>query len=628
MTARNALPGDARVGRDLDGAALAQLLARQHQTKEELLSASESAGAAAASASAPKYASTQTMSSADPSGTCTSLPNEVRTRAERALLRRLAALLRACLALSVRVVILEDLNAVKSNRSLSEMADTPSTCNLAAALAASAKASSKGASASMAISPETNQPLGGSQGEQLSSPAVQPSLSEVSPLTPGTTSEATRSAMPPVLQLPSGLSLQHQALSAATLATGTENQVRGLMPVETVVPFEPSGPLMDGDLPSSCRTAPDGTGLQLGDLMLELQADSSTTRGSDSEACTLPQPGQPRSASHEDNLLHDGNSFDSIQSTTADGSADSPAIFSEAFIRRLVAECSHTGAISTLEPPVLSEAIESIVNTLRLSPRYDTPSSTPRQWAEWATSLLAALSAEVWPRWLCLLDLALLYPDAQLSQLGIDHVRAAARRFGESVFRETLMLEQRAYLRPDQRGITTTAMASALRASSYYQTLSPPSIRDVSWHATQQPVFFEQRYAARAGALPKQGCEPNLGLSWTNWPQSIPHATQTPKAIVAPNHDPSVTPSPASSPAGVHLIVFVHGFHGNSYDLRTMRDQLALILPHKNKMRFLCSASNEEHTANASFETLGGNLAKEITDFMRTENIVQVCRRI
>jgi hypothetical protein len=45
-------------------------------------------------------------------------------------------------------------------------------------------------------------------------------------------------------------------------------------------------------------------------------------------------------------------------------------------------------------------------------------------------------------------------------------------------------------------------------------------------------------------------------------------------------------------------------------------------------VRFLCSQSNEEHTAHASFETLGANLAKEITDFMRSENIVQACSRV
>ena len=84
----------------------------------------------------------------------------------------------------------------------------------------------------------------------------------------------------------------------------------------------------------------------------------------------------------------------------------------------------------------------------------------------------------------------------------------------------------------------------------------------------------------------------------------------------------------APSAGGCHLIVFVHGFHGNAYDMRTMRDQLALLLPNKGDAKFLCSAANEEHTAHASFETLGANLAREIVAFMAGEEIRTSCRRV
>ena len=66
-------------------------------------------------------------------------------------------------------------------------------------------------------------------------------------------------------------------------------------------------------------------------------------------------------------------------------------------------------------------------------------------------------------------------------------------RLGESVFRETRLLEQRAYVRHSERGISTTAMADSLRASEYYNALPPPVVRDGKWRPTQQPVFFEQR---------------------------------------------------------------------------------------------------------------------------------------
>jgi len=69
----------------------------------------------------------------------------------------------------------------------------------------------------------------------------------------------------------------------------------------------------------------------------------------------------------------------------------------------------------------------------------------------------------------------------------------------------------------------------------------------------------------------------------------------------------------------VHFYVFVHGFHGNAYDLRAMRDMLALTLPNKERCKFLCSSSNEEYTAHASFERLGANLACEVLEYIRDE---------
>ena len=214
-------------------------------------------------------------------------------------------------------------------------------------------------------------------------------------------------------------------------------------------------------------------------------------------------------------------------------------------------------------------------------------------------------------------------------------------------------------------------MADALRASAYYKALPPPSTRDGKWHPAQQPVFFEQRYSVHnggaAGAADATHSLPDLLLSWVPPPPPLgallasivaddaaaadaadadadadaddaaaaaygskfalpPPPPLPPPVSVVP---PPLSASPAAvPPLGVHLIIFVHGYHGNAYDLRTMRGQLALALPNKDRFRYLCSASNEEHTAHASFETLGANLAVEIIEFMRSENILQTCSRL
>jgi len=62
----------------------------------------------------------------------------------------------------------------------------------------------------------------------------------------------------------------------------------------------------------------------------------------------------------------------------------------------------------------------------------------------------------------------------------------------------------------------------------------------------------------------------------------------------------------------VHLIVLVHGFQGNSNDMRTLKNCLSVLHP---EALFLCSKNNEGNTEN-DIEDMGGKLAKEINEFI------------
>lgn len=64
--------------------------------------------------------------------------------------------------------------------------------------------------------------------------------------------------------------------------------------------------------------------------------------------------------------------------------------------------------------------------------------------------------------------------------------------------------------------------------------------------------------------------------------------------------------------SGAHLIVLVHGFQGNSWDMHALKNNLALVYP---KAIYLCSAANEQNT-EVGFETMGTNLAEEVTAFV------------
>lgn len=63
---------------------------------------------------------------------------------------------------------------------------------------------------------------------------------------------------------------------------------------------------------------------------------------------------------------------------------------------------------------------------------------------------------------------------------------------------------------------------------------------------------------------------------------------------------------------GVHLFVLVHGFQGNSFDMRLLKNHFSLLHP---EALFLCSNSNEEATEGDIGE-MGVRLAQEVTTYI------------
>jgi hypothetical protein len=54
--------------------------------------------------------------------------------------------------------------------------------------------------------------------------------------------------------------------------------------------------------------------------------------------------------------------------------------------------------------------------------------------------------------------------------------------------------------------------------------------------------------------------------------------------------------------------VLVHGFQGNSQDMKMIKNEIALVFP---EVMFLMSSSNEDHT-EGDISEMGVRLAKEI----------------
>ncbi|CAD7970957.1 unnamed protein product [Amoebophrya sp. A120] len=64
-------------------------------------------------------------------------------------------------------------------------------------------------------------------------------------------------------------------------------------------------------------------------------------------------------------------------------------------------------------------------------------------------------------------------------------------------------------------------------------------------------------------------------------------------------------------PAGSHLIVLVHGLHGNPYDLRMIKNAIVVQFP---EVFFLCSSSNEDQT-EGDISAMGERLFEEVDSF-------------
>lgn len=69
---------------------------------------------------------------------------------------------------------------------------------------------------------------------------------------------------------------------------------------------------------------------------------------------------------------------------------------------------------------------------------------------------------------------------------------------------------------------------------------------------------------------------------------------------------------------GIHLVVFVHGFQGNSFDMRLIKNYVSFMYP---ESMFLCATSNEEMTDMDIF-SMGERLALEVKEFI-AENFPQ-----
>ncbi|CAE7568515.1 FAM135A [Symbiodinium natans] len=145
---------------------------------------------------------------------------------------------------------------------------------------------------------------------------------------------------------------------------------------------------------------------------------------------------------------------------------------------------------------------------------------------------------------------------------------------------------------PDNKSVgeSHTAASENLRKTVKPRPPELASIEDTTLlpPIEQRPVLFDQRSVA-------------TGMETTGV-----------KDALHPSIWESRVPSAPKQYRGVHLFVLCHGFQGNSFDMRLMKNNIALLYP---DAIFLCSQSNEDNT-EGDFSEMGIRLAQEVSNFI------------
>lgn len=235
-------------------------------------------------------------------------------------------------------------------------------------------------------------------------------------------------------------------------------------------------------------------------------------------------------------------------------------------------------------PPGGSDLQESIRERIQQSGRSLTPEAVSRLLAYDLNSVSCQI-LELWHQVLNVLSFG--YREIS-SMLRTQWEERIIDQWSVSIIREKMSAN---LAEPDNKSVgeAHTAASETLRKTVKPRAPELASIEDTTLlpPIEQRPVLFDQRSVA---SMDTQGMKDALHPSI--WESRVPSA---PKQY-----------------RGVHLFVLCHGFQGNSFDMRLMKNNIALLYP---DAIFLCSQSNEDNT-EGDFSEMGIRLAQEVSNFI------------
>lgn len=256
------------------------------------------------------------------------------------------------------------------------------------------------------------------------------------------------------------------------------------------------------------------------------------------------------------------------------------------------------------------------------------------RWLADDVSIVSVQVLEVWQQLLQTVSRSL--PDVTV-MLYADWDKKCSQFWSEGTYCRTVPGCEMSHPADKEVWLAHSHLASELRGSQQFQNLRTHVIEDLSLTVPpwDHPVVFEQRYQhtdehmtssseraiqpakasysrgeiARppgAGSIPLH--PPGCGVS----PRCPPHeVTGSVNSKSTRSYSPRAN-NPRSY-LGIHVIVLVHGFQGQGFDMRLIKNTISLLHP---QGLYLLSTANEQDT-EGDIEEMGERLADEVRGFVK-----------
>eukprot|EP00357_Protocruzia_adherens_P011452 CAMPEP_0115014822 /NCGR_PEP_ID=MMETSP0216-20121206/26337_1 /TAXON_ID=223996 /ORGANISM="Protocruzia adherens, Strain Boccale" /LENGTH=844 /DNA_ID=CAMNT_0002384695 /DNA_START=9 /DNA_END=2543 /DNA_ORIENTATION=- len=197
---------------------------------------------------------------------------------------------------------------------------------------------------------------------------------------------------------------------------------------------------------------------------------------------------------------------------------------------------------------------------------------------------LAANIFQLWHKLVMVLQMEKTELNAILKESFKEKMRES---WGESIFRNIIQTSDYSLQTDKDIGQLHKHMAKVRRNNVYYLSMEPLKVEDINLipDIEQHPIVFEDVYLK---SDPKDGNQANA-------------------ESLIPNHE-----SFKKDYDGIHLFILVHGFQGNPFDMRLIKNNISTLYPDSV---FMCASSNEGLTDD-DIHNQGLRLSEEVQGYI------------